>query len=387
MIILLILTSLLGQFAGYPALTDEGLIDGLEYGSYAVGVRFEHLQDASRTISVGSEQRSRPIQITIWYPAISGESEPKMSVADYLGYKASEFLPENSDATARSEAIERSKENMIGAGASRAEIGRIYEKTTHATLNAAPASEKFPLLIYAPSFDESPSENIVLCEYLASHGYIVASCPSSGAESREMTSDADGIRAQAADLAFVLNRMEKSDQINFSNVGTLGFSWGGLANVLFALEHGNIKAVASMDGSIAVPVHRALVSSIAELDSKRLHVPFIYLASYRRQFEKDPHDYFFIDAADKAERYLIRLHDLGHGNFSSSYVAALPYFSDEVRGEMDPKRAEAGYRAACFYLLNFFNAYLNGDPAAKELFSQKPESNGFDENLLTIKRW
>jgi len=37
---------------------------------------------------------------------------------------------------------------------------------------------KFPLVIYAPSFSAMSWENVDLCEYLASHGYVVIASPS-----------------------------------------------------------------------------------------------------------------------------------------------------------------------------------------------------------------
>src|SRR5580704_18304298 len=45
----------------------------------------------------------------------------------------------------------------------------------------------FPVVIYAPSLNAPATENIELCEYLASNGYIVMASPSMGAASRTMT--------------------------------------------------------------------------------------------------------------------------------------------------------------------------------------------------------
>jgi hypothetical protein len=50
-----------------------------------------------------------------------------------------------------------------------------------ASLNdARPVKGKFPMIIYAPSFGMSSIQNNIFCEYLASHGYIIASAASAG---------------------------------------------------------------------------------------------------------------------------------------------------------------------------------------------------------------
>lgn len=384
MIVLFTLLSLIGQSSGNPAITEENIYTALEPGQYQVGVRFVHAQDESRTVTIANEKQPRPIQITIWYPAKETSSQAKMTMADYLGYKASEFLGERQSAEAMAESVERTKAGLQEFVADKAGLDKVFLTETRAVLDAESSPGKFPLLLYAPSFGESPSENIALCEYLAGHGYVVASCPSTGAESREMTSDAKGIRAQAADLAFVLDYIKTVVYADVTNAGTFGYSWGGLANVLFAIDNYSIRAIASLDGSISVPLHKGVVSSIVELNAELVRVPLIFITSFHHQFEQDPHDFYFIDAAKNIERHIIKVHGVGHGNFSSSFVGFLPYLSEEVRRDVAPEYARTAYRAICYYLLKFFDAHLKGDPAAKEVFSQEPASNGFSSDLISI---
>lgn len=50
-----------------------------------------------------------------------------------------------------------------------------------AVADAPFAEGRFPVVIYAPSGSSVSWENADLCEYLASHGYVVLASPSMGA--------------------------------------------------------------------------------------------------------------------------------------------------------------------------------------------------------------
>ncbi len=60
-----------------------------------------------------------------------------------------------------------------------------------AVRDAPHESGHFPLVVYAPSFSAMSWENADLCEYLASHGYVVVASPDMGAAARSMTGDLD----------------------------------------------------------------------------------------------------------------------------------------------------------------------------------------------------
>jgi dienelactone hydrolase len=70
--------------------------------------------------------------------------------------------------------------------------------------DAKPATGHYPVLIYAPSDSSVSWENADLCEYLASHGYVILASPSMGTSTRDMTDDLDGINAQARDISFLI---------------------------------------------------------------------------------------------------------------------------------------------------------------------------------------
>jgi hypothetical protein len=107
-------------------------------------------------------------------------------------------------------------------------IDRDLNEPSHAWKHVPHLDGSFPLLVYIPSISGSPFQNYILIEYLVSHGYIVASFPSVGANSRTMTLDRSGIETQVDDLKFVLNKMHDFPNIDFDKIGLIGFSLGGL---------------------------------------------------------------------------------------------------------------------------------------------------------------
>src|SRR5205085_1762491 len=89
-----------------------------------------------------------------------------------------------------------------------------------------------------------------LCEYLASHGYVVIASPSVGRTTRSMTSDLEGAEAQAADIEFLIGYAHALPQADTTHIAVIGYSWGGLSNVLAAAKDSRIDAVVSLDGSL-----------------------------------------------------------------------------------------------------------------------------------------
>ena len=71
------------------------------------------------------------------------------------------------------------------------------------------------VLIYAPSDSSVSWENADLCEYLASHGYVVLASPSMGVSTRDMTDDLDGINAQARDISFLITLCQVASRYGF----------------------------------------------------------------------------------------------------------------------------------------------------------------------------
>ena len=168
-------------------------------GPHAVGVKVVQLYDRSRQFKgdvdlVTGEptrgERARPIQALVWYPAATG-GKP-VTYREYL-----ETIPTEDEFTHSPDAVRRMTDARIDSnvGSRRDAILRDIARPMRAVRNARPADGRFPVVIYAPSFAAPAIENADLCEYLASHGYVVLASPSMGAHAPPAAS-AEAVRAR-----------------------------------------------------------------------------------------------------------------------------------------------------------------------------------------------
>src|SRR5450830_1822165 len=183
-------------------------------------------------------ERARPMQTLLWYPAAASGRH-----IAYLDGLKTGWTEDDTDMPAAD--VARALGAKLRAdGTAPARV----QQTMLATRDAAPLAGRFPVVIYAPSFAASAAENADLCEYLASHGYIVLASASRGSRTRVMTDDLDGLEAQAADILFLTAYAAAVPGADMQRVAAVGFSWGDLANVFAAAKSARIKALISLDG-------------------------------------------------------------------------------------------------------------------------------------------
>jgi len=157
-------------------------------GSFAVGFKVVNQYDYSRTYqsridALGNERtgpRGRPVQTSIWYPAVSKEKRQPMLFEEYVYLFADEEMFVEPSEKSKAEAIGILKRRFPQM--SESALNNELKVKTNAFKNAEPATGSFPVIIYAPSLSAPSFENSGLCEYLASHGYIVVASPDMGGE-------------------------------------------------------------------------------------------------------------------------------------------------------------------------------------------------------------
>lgn len=359
----------------------------LSQGIHAVGFRHYLRHDSTRTykriFDWTNREIPRPIPISIWYPSedISGNAS-RLKVIDYMeilkGEEEWEYLP--NDQILNWFYYENSPENQ-----------EHLKEVTYGYRNAAPISSKFPVIIYAPSYQASSIENFALCEFLASHGYVVISNPSRGTGNRFFEGGtAKDMETQARDIEFLIKESSKLENVDQTKIATMGFSFGGLSNVLAQMRNGKIKANVSLDGSIRYQYATLLKSpfaNIAEVD-----VPFIHMAQKEIPKEVLVEDgldnrlnteFDFFDDLKFSMAYSLRFHNLTHSYFSS--LGVLFQSRDPRQDKSDAKIMES-YRWMSIYSLNFLNAFLKDDNESIQFLENSPEKNGLNEGLVSINR-
>lgn len=361
-------------------------------GPYPVGFKSVNQYDYSRSFEkydaegkVVNEGGARPIQTSIWYPAISDSKTLPMLFEEYAYLVANEVgFPEMTE-----EVKANAKKSLMGFyNSPEARFKNELSAKTNAIKDAKPASGSFPVIVYAPSFSSQSFENSVLCEYIASYGYIVVASPCMGMRSRGMTSEIVGLETQAYDIGFLISFMHNYPHADATKLAVMGFSWGGLSNVFVKMRNDNVKALVCLDGSIRYFPKVFKDSPFADIS--KINVPFLYLAQRNPPLEELNSFKFdgsiisdnFYNSLKYSDAYLITFNQLLHQNFASSFIK-LKERNPNLFNEHSQAEVNQGYELICRYVLNFLNAYLKNDKQGFAFLQNKPEQNGITPYLVT----
>ncbi|GAA3030737.1 Alpha/beta hydrolase family protein [Actinokineospora globicatena] len=232
-------------------------------GRYAVGTRVLQWTDQDRPETFTPDpQDRRTVVVQLWYPAQNSPAD--VPRAQYLGRTEDE-------ARTVSEAL------ASGVGLPGFLFDGVPRARTHSVADAPVADGRFPVVLFSPGSSGVRTQNTAWAEDLASHGYVVAALdhPYDSAavvldDGRTITSatvstgdrDEDDRLAEdwtairAADLGFVLTRLEALDQgpdplagrLDTTRVAATGHSMGGAAALQAARQDRRVDAVIDLDG-------------------------------------------------------------------------------------------------------------------------------------------
>lgn len=350
-------------------------------GPHGVGIRVVEQFDSSRTFpSAAGSGRSRPVQTLVWYPARRG-GKP-LVYDDYVKLIGSvdNF---SRPAVEQRQLVEADIQGKT-EGKADAQVAKARAQRMWAVPDAPPAPGKFPTVIYAPSISGDSFQNADLCEYLASHGYVVLASPSLGTDQRDQTLDLKDIETQAADIRFLITHAASLPQADISKVAVVGYSAGGLASVFAATQDKRITALVQLDGSVRY--FNSLVRQAGYVTADKVAVPMLYLAhrplhdavENQIKFKADLSG-SFINEMQAADLYLFNINALDHRDFSSWFIRIR-----EVASFEDYSLAEVSvaYGWMARYVLEFLNAYAKDDAHAKRFLSARTQDNGVPRHLI-----
>jgi dienelactone hydrolase len=339
---------------------------GLVPGPYAVGFRVTVTTDPTRTIqrsggfSTGAKPDfgPRPMQVVVWYPAASATGGVPMTYTDYLPLLTWDAGTSREPDAARADAALKYIQAVtpLAGPPVQAEIDRLFGQRVLARKEAEPAPGRFPVLIYAPGYGYPAFDNSVMCEYLASHGYLVVASPSVGPDAKRMTGDALGLEAQIRDLEFLAGQVRSWPQADADRVGTAGYSWGGLTSALFALRYGGVRALISLDGVIRETSSLAVAKSLHYNKPALLRVPTLVVTLSPELSLPDCNDSSFLDQVKYADVTTAVVPGLQHHDLVS-LPSLLRRGSAPGQGK-DWSAVTAGYVALCRLTRDFLDANL-----------------------------
>lgn len=359
----------------------------LKNGAYNVGFKHYTTIDSTRTYQIHNEFNNqfinRPIPISLWYPAKFGDKIYKqLTVLDYLKI----FKEEKEWKNLPNEFLLDWFPDLVDTPQNRAHIS----EKVNALANAKFLEGKFPVVVYAPSYQASSIENFVLFEYLASNGFVVISSPSRGTDTRWLEGGATkDMETQSRDVEFLLKEIHKYEYIDFDRIALMGFSFGGLSNAITVMKNKKISALVSLDGTERYNYPVLEKSPYFNLD--KFNIPYIHFAQKDIPEEvlisdKIPaelnYKFQLYDSLKYSNIYSYKFYDLTHSYFSS--IGVLFAYRDKRQDKSDDK-IMASYKLLSEHTLQFLNATLKNEENAKEFIENSLDKNNISENLVSKK--
>jgi len=251
---------------------------------------------------------ARPLRIDVWYPATC--EGPPMPLRGYVEMKAPDTAYE--DLVSQAHVLDHwSYRNLAGDSTS---FERLLAVPTGACPNAPPTEGRHPLILYSAGWFNRAPDNTILAEYLASHGYVVATVPqlNPGLWTYDFHSDPVSVENQVRDLEAALGILGAEPGVDRTRVAAMGYSTGGDVALLLADRSPLIDAVIGLDASWSLSSDDD-VSTSSLFRAERHAEPILVL---RRPFDEDATGGPVLEQLSGAPRVVAEVPGADHGSFS-----------------------------------------------------------------------
>jgi hypothetical protein len=356
----------------------------LRPGRHQVGFRQLLLRDPTRprlptaTVRDAAERPGRQMQIVMWYPASAGGTQ--LTYGDYIATIAQrlDFAPLT--AASRASAIDDYVARSAGLGGDTAGLRRalpeVLPTRVAARRQAPPAAGRFPLVIY-PEW-RAPAGNSILAEYLASHGFVVASIGLRGTYDEDVEYYAvRGIEALAADFAFVLVALDTIPGVDTQNAAAMGVGIAASGALALQMRSPSIRAFVSLEGGVTTEGEQRLLMRTPLFDVARVRVPMLAITA--------PHpsvDPIRLELYRYSDRRLVHFPTMGEFWFLD--YGMLEGRVPRIIGP-PPGNTILGFEWGARFVERFLSAQLRGDPdASRWLDSAAPPAS--TPSLFTARR-
>ena len=235
---------------------------------------------------------------------------------------------------------------------------RLSNIVTEAYQNAPKLKGKFPVIVHVMGLNDRRNENIPLWEFLASHGYIVVTIPQIGDDDVAMELDGFshyGREMQIKDMELAINEVSNFPSADLTHIGTIGYSYGSVFSLRYAMGNPNVRAVVSFDGN----VNNKNGQNILEESFFNEKMNAAWLNIHRGEYENI--DYKLLDTLKYSQRYHVVYPHATHGDFED-FAMGCSLLPDQAPEDVLKSRSvnvgKAYYESNCNLSLHFFNYYL-----------------------------
>lgn len=363
----------------------------LTAGQYEVGYRVAYEYDYSRTVKskynyqnkLITDNNFRPVQISIWYPAEVKQDSLPMPYSEYIITRESRFNYSLRSQENWKQILDKYKDHINWYNQSETKNEDITDflinRKTKAYKNALPYRDKFPLILFCSGGGDTPDSFDILFEYLASHGYVIAAIPSNGMFDDKPAYNLMDEESQIRDMEFTMCHMRNFPSADINNICSMGYSYGGIVNVLFALRNFDIKAVLCLDGSICLKDRDQAVKNLPYFNPSQLKTPFMNMA----RKVHDEQDFEFYNKLKYSDAYLLHFNQITHEDFTTT-PRMRDFENINSRKNKNITRIGTNTELVYRYSLHFLNAHIKDDIDSFRFIQNNPEKNGISEKILDI---
>jgi len=352
---------------------------GLDYGPYAVGFRIESRPDHSREYLGPGDAAgygSRPQQIAVWYPAQRPAGKPAMRFEEYVLARALEEFSGTSSQAQRTETLAWFRKRPLALGAVESDLNRLLASPTRAWKDAPRRSGRFPLVIYAHN---ETFEKSVLAEYLASHGFVVASLPVLGTYERDLDVGVTGLETEIRDLETLLDRPSSDPRVDPRRIAVVGMSFGALSALGLAMRHPGVDAVVSLDGGVGSATDPYMLQQSDFYALERARAPLLHVYG----IDVPGTDLTFLRSLKYSERWLVGFSGMRHGDFAGYGI-----LTSQTPNILGPGPADIPSTTAWafWYVRHFLQAFLRGDAKSMEVLGRSDQELGTRFQLVVERQ-
>lgn len=351
---------------------DYNFWGSLEKGKYDAGFSVIYETDYSRnfypetdiTKKLYKESKGRPVKIYIWYPAEKSHNKNRVNFENYAEHMIEDYRI--GIKTGKKPDINDFLKLNLFRAVEEERVPGLLKSKTGAYENISPPKDKFPILIFGQGFMyESPVSHFVLCEYLASHGYVVISCPLVGTYSGKVNLDMFDFETQIRDMEFLAGYGSALPYADKEKIGLIGFDLGGMSALILQKKNTNIDAFVSLDNGIIMEHNLTLIRQHPYYEDNMLRVPIIHFTKNTDDLEKIGivENLTIFEKSEYSDIYFLRFKGLPHVTATSYAMFGIEKAVPMYWGNITPD-SDKYYEIICKYSLQFLNAYLKSDGKA-----------------------
>jgi pimeloyl-ACP methyl ester carboxylesterase len=275
---------------------------------------------------------------------------------------------------------QRNRENSEGSVSS-TQLPALLATPMNAYADVPAAAGRFPAVLYFGGLNAEVNSNVVLAEFLASHGYIVASISLFGLTDQQTSQSRSPSDLDAAvrDMEFALGILGGEINADRTRLSVIGHSLGAVEAAMFAMGNGNVSAVIGLDGTYGFKGSTEVLTGSYRYAPGNMRAAFLDLRRAQGEQEADL-DLAPVRSFRYADRTLITMTKMHHSDFTSFAMVArrfevpiLPKYADTG---WNGETAARGYQQACRFVLKFLDdKMMNGARVPDGLQDAVPEGS------------